>query len=105
MLRIKEVNELPREEDGFRILIDETWPEGLSKEEARVDLWLKEITTKGLDEWPQRKPINSEKIENKYNPEYQKKNRIIKIIRATEKEKGTVTFLYSTIKSIKQLQF
>lgn len=30
---------------------------------------------------------------------------MIKLIRNTEKEKGTVTFLYSTVGSIEQLQF
>lgn len=104
MLRLKGINELPQEEDGFRILIDEFWPEGLSKEEARVDLWLKEITiTKDHDEWSDD-PTYFKKIDAKYRDELRKK-KTIKIIRKTEQEKGTVTFLYSTIKSIKQLQF
>ena len=53
MLRIKGIDEPPQEEDGFRILIDEFWPKNLSKKEAKVDLWLKELTiTKNLHEWP-----------------------------------------------------
>jgi uncharacterized protein YeaO (DUF488 family) len=31
------------EEDGLRILIDRLWPRGISKEDARLDLWLKEV--------------------------------------------------------------
>ena len=35
---------LPAEEaDGFRILVDRLWPRGVSKETAKLDLWLKEI--------------------------------------------------------------
>jgi uncharacterized protein YeaO (DUF488 family) len=29
--------------DGLRVLVDRLWPRGLSKQKARVDLWLKEI--------------------------------------------------------------
>lgn len=105
MLKLKGINELPQEEDGFRILIDEYWPEGLSKKEAQVDLWLKEIKiTKDLDEWPED-PTYTEKNQAENREELQRKKTIIKIIRETEKEKGTVTFLCSTIKSLKQLQF
>jgi uncharacterized protein YeaO (DUF488 family) len=29
--------------DGLRVLVDRLWPRGISKDEARVDLWLKAI--------------------------------------------------------------
>lgn len=29
--------------DGIRILVDRLWPRGLSRDKARIDLWLKEI--------------------------------------------------------------
>jgi uncharacterized protein YeaO (DUF488 family) len=32
------------EADGFRILIDRLWPRGVSKENAKLDLWLKEVS-------------------------------------------------------------
>lgn len=103
MLRLKGIYELPQEEDGFRILIDEFWPKDLSKEEAKVDLWIKEIKpTKDLDEWPLH---NDSKYFKQVNGDEIQKKTLIKFIRDTEKEKGTVTFLCSTIKSIKQLQF
>ena len=28
---------------GVRVLVDRLWPRGLSRERARIDLWLKEI--------------------------------------------------------------
>jgi uncharacterized protein YeaO (DUF488 family) len=105
MLRIKRIYELPKEEDGFRILIDESWPKGVSKEEAKVDLWLKEISpTKDLNEWAGDDPVQFDEFEAKYRDKLRKKKTLIKIIRDNEKEKGTVTFLYSTIKSIRRLQ-
>ncbi len=98
MLKIKRIFESPEEEDGFRLLIDKSWPEGLSKEEAKVDLWLKEIApTKDIDEWSEDNPTRFDEFKEKYRDELRKKKTLIKIIRDTEKEKGTVTFLYSTL--------
>lgn len=42
-LQIKRVYEPAARSDGMRVLIDRLWPRGLSKEKAKVDLWLKEI--------------------------------------------------------------
>jgi uncharacterized protein YeaO (DUF488 family) len=40
-LRIKRVYKPPEDADGVRVLVDRLWPRGLSKERARIDLWLK----------------------------------------------------------------
>ena len=40
-LRVKRVYEAPSPEDGLRVLVDRLWPRGLSKEKARVDLWIR----------------------------------------------------------------
>jgi len=104
MLRIKGIYELPHEEDGFRILIDESWPENLSREEAQVDLWLKDISPPDQPQWEDGEIIPSAGVEDE-NPKELWRQTALKIIRDTEKENGTVTFLCSTIESINQLQF
>lgn len=43
-IQIKRVYEKPTKTDGYRILVDRLWPRGMSKEHAKVDLWIKEIT-------------------------------------------------------------
>ncbi|HEV2099238.1 MAG TPA: DUF488 domain-containing protein [Stellaceae bacterium] len=43
VLRIKRVYQPPDAEDGLRVLVDRLWPRGLSREKARIDLWLKEV--------------------------------------------------------------
>ena len=43
MIKIKRVYEAAAEDDGFRILVDRLWPRGISKEKAKIDLWLKEV--------------------------------------------------------------
>lgn len=49
---LKRVYEPPSDADGARILVDRLWPRGLSKDRARVDLWLKQIApTTELRQW------------------------------------------------------
>ena len=42
-LKIKRVYEKPDKNDGWRILVDRLWPRGLTKEKAKVGLWLKAL--------------------------------------------------------------
>ncbi len=51
-VRLKRVYDEPAPGDGFRVLVDRLWPRGLSKETARVDLWMKEAApSTGLRRW------------------------------------------------------
>jgi uncharacterized protein YeaO (DUF488 family) len=40
---IKRVYEPASRADGARVLVDRLWPRGLTKEKARVDLWLRDL--------------------------------------------------------------
>lgn len=40
---IKRVYDEPADDDGCRVLVDRLWPRGVSKERARLDLWLKDV--------------------------------------------------------------
>ena len=42
-LALKRVYAPASPEDGRRVLVERLWPRGLRKEEAGVDLWLKEV--------------------------------------------------------------
>ena len=42
-IRLKRVYDPPSPDDGFRVLVERLWPRGLTKEQAKVDLWLKEV--------------------------------------------------------------
>lgn len=51
-VRLKRVYDPPAPGDGFRLLVDRLWPRGLTKQAARVDLWLKEVApTTELRRW------------------------------------------------------
>ena len=43
MLRLKRVYEKPSPDDGFRVLVERLWPRGMTKADAKLDLWLKDV--------------------------------------------------------------
>jgi uncharacterized protein YeaO (DUF488 family) len=45
--RIKRVYEPAADADGFRVLVDRLWPRGVKKENAKIDLWAKDISPSG----------------------------------------------------------
>lgn len=45
MFVTKRVYEKPDKNDGIRVLVDRLWPQGLKKEKARIDYWMKEIVS------------------------------------------------------------
>jgi len=40
---IKRIYDAPADDDGCRVLVDRLWPRGVSKVDARLDLWLKGV--------------------------------------------------------------
>lgn len=43
ILQLKRAYEPPEEDDGTRILVDRLWPRGLSKADAKIDFWAREL--------------------------------------------------------------
>jgi uncharacterized protein YeaO (DUF488 family) len=57
--QIKRVYEPASPADGSRVLVDRLWPRGVRKQDARIDLWLKDVApSAALRRWfshdPQR---------------------------------------------------
>ncbi len=42
-VKTRRIYDDPSSDDGARVLVDRLWPRGISKEDARLDHWLKEI--------------------------------------------------------------
>jgi len=42
-IRVKRVYEPVEPGDGMRVLVDRLWPRGLSKDAAKIDLWVKDL--------------------------------------------------------------
>ena len=52
VFRVRRVYEPPEPGDGVRVLVDRLWPRGVSKQQAAVDEWLKDVTpSAGLRAW------------------------------------------------------
>lgn len=54
-------------EDGTRVLVERLWPRGVSKEQARVDLWLREVApSTELRRWYGHDPEKWEEFRRRY---------------------------------------
>lgn len=96
LIETKRVYDAPVEEDCFRILVDRLWPRGMSKERAQLDIWLKEIAPSDeLRQWFSHDPEKWAEFQAKYQKEIASKKDLIDHIRKLEKEKGTITLIYS----------
>ncbi|EPH95167.1 hypothetical protein D920_02674 [Enterococcus faecalis 13-SD-W-01] len=98
MLKLKRVYVPAEKADGYRILIDRLWPRGISKEEAHVDLWLKEAApSKELRQWFNHQPDRFPSFEEKYQAELKNNDEAKKALAHLEElvqEKQTVTLVY-----------
>ncbi|HEY8341372.1 MAG TPA: DUF488 domain-containing protein [Egibacteraceae bacterium] len=69
-VRIRRVYDPPEPEDGFRILIDRVWPRGVSKEEARVDEWRRDLApSTELRRWFGHDPARFDEFRRRYRAE------------------------------------
>jgi uncharacterized protein YeaO (DUF488 family) len=93
-IRIKRVYAEPSEDDGRRILVDRLWPRGLTKERARVDLWLKEVApSTELRKWYAHDPERWPEFKRRYAAELKAQPGPLAQLRQ-EASKGTTTLLY-----------
>lgn len=66
----KRVYDTPDPGDGLRVLVDRLWPRGLSKERARVDVWLKDVApSRELRAWFGHDPVKFEEFRRRYEAE------------------------------------
>ncbi len=97
MIKIKRIYDEPLKNDGYRILIDRLWARGLKKEKAKIDLWLKEIAPSNeLRKWYSHDPTKWNSFKEKYKAELKGKEKLLDQIKKQEKEKRTLTLLYSS---------
>jgi len=96
MIKVKRIYDAPAAGDGFRVLVDRLWPRGLSKEKAKVDLWLKEISPSNeLRQWYGHDPEKWAEFKKKYLKEIEDQGAAFDLILKKSKA-GTVTFLFSS---------
>lgn len=81
-LKIKRVYDDPASSDGLRILIDRLWPRGLSKEEAHIDHWQKDVAPSGeLRRWFGHDPEKWPEFRRRYEAELKQNEAGVKELR------------------------
>ncbi len=69
----KRVYEPASSKDGLRVLVDRVWPRGLSKDKAKIDLWLKEAApSTSLRKWFGHDPEKWSEFKERYLAEIKK---------------------------------
>lgn len=92
---IKRIYGDPSQEDGYRVLVDRLWPRGVSKEEARLDEWLKEIApSTELRKWFDHDPEKFDEFSDRYKGELTQKEEVVgHLLKIAEEQR--VTLLYT----------
>ena len=94
MLAIKRIYDSPASDDGLRVLVDRLWPRGVSKKDAALDLWLKDVApTPDLRTWFGHTPERFEEFSASYRAELEENPAVEQLLDAV-KEADAVTLLY-----------
>lgn len=95
-IKVKRVYAGPSNADGYRVLADRLWPRGLTKEAARVDLWLRPLApTTELRRWFGHDVGRWEQFRARYLEELAAHGELLELIRDLERRHGTVTLLFA----------
>ena len=96
MITIKRVYQNYEPSDGFRVLIDRLWPRGISKEKAKIDLWLKDIAPSNeLRKWFNHEPAKWNEFVKRYHQELNSKSSLIEDLKRLVSQHNMLTLLYS----------
>jgi uncharacterized protein YeaO (DUF488 family) len=98
MVRMKRVYEPPGPDDGYRVLVERLWPRGVSKENAHLDAWAKELAPSDeLRRWYGHDPARWEAFRARYRRELDEPARRDQLDRLVERAAaGTVTLVYAS---------
>ncbi len=94
-MKIKRAYAPVEDTDGYRILVDRLWPRGISKEKAKIDLWLKSVApSNDLRKWFGHDPERFPEFSKRYQAELEESGALDEL-RATIKEHPNATLLFA----------
>ena len=95
-VRLKRAYAVPGRDDGMRILVDRLWPRGVSKGEAQLDQWTKDIApSAALRTWFNHDPRRWDEFRRRYRDELkQHSRRRLRELRRLART-GPITLVYS----------
>ena len=93
-IKTKRIYEPYNKSDGYRVLVDRLWPRGIKKEDAHIDIWMKEVApTTELRKWFDHDPEKWTQFLAKYRKELTK-SAAFEQLESFLKEHNTITLLY-----------
>jgi uncharacterized protein YeaO (DUF488 family) len=93
-VRLKRAYEPAARSDGYRVLIDRLWPRGVSKEEAQLDEWARDLAPSSeLRRWFGHDPARFEEFRHRYLDELAGQEAKLRELRRRARE-GTLTLVY-----------
>lgn len=95
-ITLKRAYDPPSSRDGYRVLVDRLWPRGVSKDDAKVDAWPKEVAPS--DEL--RKAFHDGRLgwgefRRRYLAELKAQRDVLREL-AERAQKGSVTLIFSS---------
>jgi uncharacterized protein YeaO (DUF488 family) len=94
-IRLKRAYEPASARDGYRILVDRLWPRGVSKKQAKLDEWAKELAPSSqLREWFGHEPSRFPEFRRRYIDELRADAPRLKELRRRARTR-TLTLVYS----------
>jgi uncharacterized protein YeaO (DUF488 family) len=96
---IKRVYQAPAAGDGARVLVDRLWPRGLTKDEAALDAWMKDLAPSNeLRKWFHAYPLQWNQFRSKYLKELatETAHAGLEQLHRLERERGHLTLLYAS---------
>jgi uncharacterized protein YeaO (DUF488 family) len=93
-VRFKRAYEPPERSDGYRVLIDRMWPRGVSKEQAQLDEWARELAPSSeLRRWFGHDPARFAEFRRRYLDELKTQQEKLRELRRRAHEE-TLTLVY-----------
>ncbi len=100
-ITIKRVYETASNDDGLRILVDRLWPRGLSKDRAKIDLWLREVAPSNeLRRWFNHEPEKWDEFRRRYFSELTEKEGAVQSV-WNQATRSRVTLLFAAKDAIR----
>lgn len=94
-IRTKRIYDDPEPGDGTRVLVDRLWPRGVSKEDAGLDMWVKEVApSSSLRSWFDHDVERWAEFRTRYRAELDDGTAHIETLCDVAGD-GTVTLLYA----------
>ena len=92
--QLKRAYDPPARSDGYRVLIDRLWPRGVSKKDAQLGEWARELApSSDLRRWFGHEPDRFEEFRRRYVIELALQGEKLRELRRRARE-GTVTLVY-----------